>query len=353
MKKNSETANILKAASVYTGLIIGAGFASGQEINQYFVRFGSIGFIGMLISGLLFAACGWAVMDICVKNRFKTYIEFTNYVFGKKLAPVIDVLSVLFTFTLFCAMLSGAGAVAQEAEFLSFSSVTVITAALCFITFLFDLKGIVNMNLILTPIIVLGGIFFGIYSLLTEYRPAFFQLTAELLSMRDSFLVFALTYTSYNIITAISVLAGMPAVVTSRRIAKYSGLIGGACLTVLGLCFMLPLYANSSVVDGLSAPMLVVSEKYGMAMEAIYIMVLFSAILTTAVANGFAILERLAVFRRLPKTAIKLLVCVLGILFAHIGFSAFVSHIYPIFGYLGLFMMITVIITAVFRKKTQ
>ena len=45
---------VLQIAAVYVGTIVGAGFATGQEIVEFFSRFGFIGLIGILMSGYLF-----------------------------------------------------------------------------------------------------------------------------------------------------------------------------------------------------------------------------------------------------------------------------------------------------------
>ena len=39
---------------VIIGTLIGAGFASGQEINLFFYSYGKIGFIGLLISSIFY-----------------------------------------------------------------------------------------------------------------------------------------------------------------------------------------------------------------------------------------------------------------------------------------------------------
>ena len=45
-------------AMIYVGSIIGAGFASGREIWQYFGVFGKMGIIGLLLAGCLFIIFG-------------------------------------------------------------------------------------------------------------------------------------------------------------------------------------------------------------------------------------------------------------------------------------------------------
>ena len=46
---------ILLIASAFIGVIVGAGFASGQEVLQYFTSFGILGTLGAIITTALFA----------------------------------------------------------------------------------------------------------------------------------------------------------------------------------------------------------------------------------------------------------------------------------------------------------
>ena len=45
--------NILKIVMVIVGTLVGAGFASGREIYLFFAKFGKLGIVGILISGIL------------------------------------------------------------------------------------------------------------------------------------------------------------------------------------------------------------------------------------------------------------------------------------------------------------
>jgi len=48
-------ARILKIGFAFIGVIVGAGFASGQEILQYFTSFGTAGTLAAVVSTALFA----------------------------------------------------------------------------------------------------------------------------------------------------------------------------------------------------------------------------------------------------------------------------------------------------------
>lgn len=49
---------VLLIASAFIGVIVGAGFASGQEVLQYFTSFGMMGTFGAMITTALFTYVG-------------------------------------------------------------------------------------------------------------------------------------------------------------------------------------------------------------------------------------------------------------------------------------------------------
>lgn len=44
---------ILSVALAYVGIIVGAGLSSGQDLIQYFVSFGLVGLLGVLVLAVL------------------------------------------------------------------------------------------------------------------------------------------------------------------------------------------------------------------------------------------------------------------------------------------------------------
>lgn len=50
--------------SAFVGLIVGAGFASGQEVMQYFTSFGIWGTVGGLLATLLFIFLGYTFAQL-------------------------------------------------------------------------------------------------------------------------------------------------------------------------------------------------------------------------------------------------------------------------------------------------
>ena len=71
--KNKNQISAFEMAVVYVGTIIGAGFASGQEIFQFFVRFKMKGFWGLVITELLFIIFFYKIMELVYKYTLKYY----------------------------------------------------------------------------------------------------------------------------------------------------------------------------------------------------------------------------------------------------------------------------------------
>ena len=95
-------------AALYIGTIMGAGFASGREITDYFLLFGDKWKAGMLLSGMLFLIVSTAVTDIINQNGIKTYSEYLDVVMGGKSAVFTEWVSGLFFFVMFFAMTAAA-----------------------------------------------------------------------------------------------------------------------------------------------------------------------------------------------------------------------------------------------------
>ncbi|MDR1066350.1 MAG: hypothetical protein LBL35_02795 [Clostridiales bacterium] len=333
--------NVFKIAGVYTAIILGAGFASGRELLEFFVRYGRDGIFGLALAGVMFSVTGWAVLEICRVKKINDGSEFIEHVAGKKLGTAINASVSLFFFVLYSTMLSAAGAALYEAFGLpTFVGVTA-AGGLCFVTMLFDLDGIVNVNSFLAPFMVVGGIAVGVYAFLSS-SPAF---APEPIAAKGNWAASAVTYAAYNIVTSVTVLASISHMSRNKKTSFFSGVTGGLAMTALGAFMALPLFSAYGKAASFEIPLLAVLPKSGDLIKALYIIILMAAIYTTAVANGFAFTQMVS--RRSSQNVVflKAVVTIAAICAARIRFSSFVGKIYPAFGLAGI-----IVIVCVFRR---
>lgn len=107
--------DILKIIFVIVGTFIGAGFASGQEINVFFFSYGIKGFFGLILSISLIGVIIYKTLFIAWDNNIKSYKEFLMYIFRIKrknsfFIEIINIIINLFILSIFFIMIAGFGA---------------------------------------------------------------------------------------------------------------------------------------------------------------------------------------------------------------------------------------------------
>lgn len=94
MKKDG--VSTLKVAGAYIGTIVGAGFATGQEVLQFFTRFGAKGLIGLILTTIMFIIFGYIIMILGRELNAHSHLEIIRYSGGKILGRIIDYIITFF-----------------------------------------------------------------------------------------------------------------------------------------------------------------------------------------------------------------------------------------------------------------
>lgn len=100
------------------GSIIGAGFASGQEIYLFFYKYGKHGIYGLAICSLLMSCIIYKVLRIVHKKDINTYQEFLDEIFKKEankkkylsMSYINNIIINIFLVFTFFIMVAGFGA---------------------------------------------------------------------------------------------------------------------------------------------------------------------------------------------------------------------------------------------------
>ncbi len=331
MQKKAKS--LLKIAAIYLGTVLGAGFASGQEHLLFFVRFSWRGIVGCLISGFLFCLLGALILHRAYDLPQKTHKAYLQMIFSRKTAAVISFLTDVFLAVTFCVMLSGAGAFFKERLHVAPLWGILLTDFLCLLVFLFNLKGLSLLNLVLTPCMLFGMIYVCLHTFFGNATSAWLPQVHP----HGIFLPYAVFYVGYNLLTAAAVLVPAAALAPDKKTAAGGGTLGGFCLLLLAVlcCFALFIVPE---VHGSALPMLLLSKKAGEVAYFIYSAVIFMAMLTTAVSAGFSFTQRLVSLNLGEKMAV-FCVCIAAIPLSLVEFSVLIEKCYVGFGVLGVWLV--------------
>ncbi len=320
----------------YLGAVIGAGFASGQEIMQFFVAYGSYGFKGAILATLLFALSGGVLLYTAHRVKISNYQTMITHLMGPRAGIIVDGVMALFLFLGISTMLSASGAVFYEHLYLP-KSLGILLAYLVVGLVLFTgKKGLIMSYNFLVPLKLLLLLLISGYAafFLNNSQPT--SAAHIVLPARSEFWALSsLLYVAYNFALAMVVLTAYQPVTTCKdgiRGAVWGGLVLGimVVLTYLALHKYLPAVLQFEV------PMLYVAGQISITAKRVYTLVLWMGILTTATANAYGFAQRFARLTGISYSVSLFLCMTLALPVSGQSFSGLVGKIYPLFGILGV-----------------
>ena len=336
--------NWIKIVAIYIGTVIGAGFASGREIVEFFGVYGTKGLWGIYIAGILFSIFGSMLLLKIHDYKIKSLNELLERLFPKRFKVLIDILITISLYTGFSIMVSGSGALFKENLNLSYNMGIIVMIIFSFLVFLFSLEGFSTVNTILVPLLVIGIIFTSLY-LSRDGGYDMNVLHGKNLTSKGNFVTSSILYFGSNSLIIIVVFSSILPLISSKNTALMGGMIGGILLFLLAISLIKPILIYYEQVINLDIPMLYISSLVSEAYRKMYSIILWIAMFTTALANGFGFINKF----KIKNKFLILLFCISSIPIAKLGFSNLVSIIYPIFGILGCTMMLLVL----FLKPTK
>lgn len=341
--------DILKITFVIIGSLIGAGFASGQEIYVFFYSHGFNGIIGIIISSSLIGIVIYKTLKILERNNIYTYKEFLDVIIKSKkqnVRTLINFIVNLFILVTFFIMISGFGAYFEQQIGVNKIIGSIILAILCFIIFMTNIKGVIKVNGIIVPILIIFIIWVGIKMLgiinIVELKKYTLNTSNNWRYILESIL-----YSSYNSILLIPVIITLKNYISKKKIIKYIAILTTIIVSILAMIIYLILAKVDINIQYLEMPAVYVVSKLSNILEIIYGFIILSSIFTTAISLGNTFLQNICINKK-HYPQIALIMCITSIIISQIGFSNLIYILYPIFGYLGLIQIFKII-----RQKNE
>jgi len=337
----------LQIGAVFIGTVVGAGFASGQEIMQFFTCFGRAGMVTLVLSGLLFYIVAAAAIKSAARYKTYNYRDFIYSVAGKRLGFTFDILVTAFLLIGTSIMFSGSGALFEEGFGLPKLWGIAVMALLTLVIILQSLKGIMRINSIIVP--VLFAVVVAVLAS-TIMNSDIGSLTSRLSeNYRGSLLkpiVFFIFYCCYNTFLSIGVLAALPERTENLSVLKLGVFLGSMGLMLLSLMLNISLTLKSPQVFEYSIPMSYITSGFGKLVINTVNFCIWCEIFSTAVSNTFSLAKRLGAgkYMKYNQACFIMVTCCLPL--ALLEFKGLISFFYPLFGAFSMFMIMRLLYTS-------
>ncbi|WP_191561968.1 hypothetical protein [Metabacillus idriensis] len=333
---------VVQIAAVYVGTVVGAGFATGREIVEFFTQYGIYGILGILICGFFFIHLGAKMMIISKKIRANSYQDLNLFLFGKSFGPVINFFMLVVLFGVTSVMLSGAGAIFEEQLQLSRQMGVIVTIVLTIIAMSFGSKGLFSVNIVVVPLLIIFSLLIAISSFDVHKFSAFQHESGP----SFKWLISAISYAAFNLAMAEAVLVPLAQEVEDERVVKWGGIVGGATLTFILLSSHFALTTLPNVVS-FDIPMAEVMKTSAISFYLIFIMVIYGEVFTSVIGNLFGLERHLVRVVSIPRMYIILFLLSGAFFVSQIGYSSLIAFLYPLFGYMSIVFLVLLFIKKV------
>ncbi|MDY6055634.1 hypothetical protein [Micrococcus sp.] len=344
-------------AATFIGTTIGAGYASGQEILQYFVSFGPLGGTGaLLIAGTLFFLLCVIVLRLAQRLRTTDIHRIVNPTTSRIPTVFADVCITASLLGTLVIMLAGAGTALHSALGWPPLLGAALMAAACVVSVLAGISGLVRVQGVIVPMIIVVAVAVAAWGLLNP-GPAVDDVASLVNSspMIDHWWVSGLLYVAFNVQLAYAVLApiGQESSSSPRTLATGAAL-GAGGLVVMAGAIMAAMTAHAQLIGRADLPMVELAGTIGAWAAVVYTAVLLMAQFTTAVSclyGGVARLGALAPLHPVPAGAIAVATAAGATLLSSVGFSDLIGVVYPVLGYAGLVIILMLLATWLFERR--
>lgn len=324
----------LKWMFLILGTMIGAGYASGREIWQFF---GEESALGIIIFSLLLMFCIYVIMTLSYKFQTNHYMPILETLLGKKIAVLYDGMVFLFLFSTTMVMIAGGGAALEVLRLPYWGGIALIS--ICLVGLFFGEKnGLVVMNTMVIPLLLVF-----LLGLLIRYANGA-EHVLRVDWQKQSNWHAAFSFTSLNIVSLLAVLGGIGGSIKSKQEIWVASVGSGLVLGAVSFLYNQSLLQISHEIALYEIPLFALLKNYPFIITVAMSCLLLVAIYTTAASGVFGLVTRLKNKFRGPMWLLALIITCLMIPFTTLKFSTLIAILYPIYGILNLYVLAAILI---------
>lgn len=316
----------IRPAAGYVGAVVGAGFASGREVQHFFAAQGGWGLAGAALAGGLFALVGAIVLRAVARAGIRHHGALLRTLLGRVVGGAFDGVGTIVLAAGLVVVLAGGGALGGSVGHWPRLVGVMGLAGLLAATEILGSAVHATVNLAVVALIVVTAVL----AMLAGAQPP----PAASVSATLPWALAAVLYVAYNLVLGIAGLCVSADSGLTAGEAALGGLAGGAALGLLCAAIAWALRSGAGAEAELPLGAVLAPgywRSYG------YPATLLLALWTTGAATVRALGRRLA-----GGGWVGLLAIACAVPFAGLGLVRLVASVYPVLGFVGLPLVVAV-----------
>ena len=330
---------------------MGAGFASGREIWQFFGVFGTFGNIGIIFAAILFVTLGmmtgYIARTLGTSDMGKVVVPGGN----QKVISAIGYFMAILLYTAIVSMTAAGGALLNQLFGLPRVIGGILVTVLVILTVLGEFERVSKVFRHIMPVLFVTVVAVSILVITMPLEPSNLHAELEPSPLAPNWVIAALLYISVNMLGMIAVIAKSAVNAKNSRHGIGGAGLGGIFLGLLSFVLLAAMQKDMYYTQALDMPMLGFAGRVSPFLTVVYGLVLFCSIYSAATSNYYAFTTKI---KEGPhKKKLVILFAVLGFLMGLMGFKNVIGILFPIIGFLGFVVigMLIVNFFVVLKKK--
>ena len=331
----------MKWMFLIVGTTIGAGYASGRELWQFF---GHESGLAIILFAILFIISCYVIMVLSYQKQSRDYIPILRLIVGKRLTGVYDVMIFVYLFTTTVVMIAGSGATGQVFNFSYWWGIAFIVFALVAL-FIKGVNGLLMINQFILPLLIMGLLIVLLQFIFNEGL-LLFSHWDEQRNWASAF-----PFTALNILPLIAVIGAVGNKVKSKQEIWIACVGSGLILGSISYIYNSSLIQIADEILLYEIPLFAILKDYPIEMIIWMSLLLWFAIFTTAAAGVLGLVSRIQPYWEIPMGILVLGIVLPMIPLTLLGFSALISYTYPVYGILNLYVLSRLLCYPLWRKN--
>lgn len=344
-------------AFAFVGVVVGAGFASGMEAFQYFVAYGTAGMWGILLAGVVMSMAAIAFLTFGSYFLAGEHTRVFTQLSDTWSSRIMDWSAIACMFGVGFVMFAGAGANLEQAYGWPVWIGGFIMLAIMLSVGKLNVDRIATLIGFATPLLIIFVLVGSIWTFVNvdvnfADQSAWAQDNVARADAVPNWWLSALNHTGLNALCAVSMAIVIGGDNFDNKSVRVGGILAGAIYALMLGLLVFALFIQAKDINGDDMPLLTVIFNVNGALGQIMTWVIFIMVFNTCLGMIYALAKRLT--RDNPERfyLVYATACVVGFVLSFVGFKPLVANVYPVLGYLGLFV-IAVMVMRYFQLRKE
>lgn len=340
--------HMIRYAGAIVAYLIGSGFASGQEVMQFFTAYGPVwGTFGGCLTAAIMAGISVVVLRDAKQLELKDANKIFRYYCGNTLGCFFEWLMPIFLMGIYVIMLSGAGALLQEYYGLSPWAGRMLILMLSLATVLLGLEKLTDIIGRIGPVIIVMMVFVSVVCIIKN--PSGILLSTQnyksfqMAKATPFWWLSGIIYATFCGFTLMPFLAGIGKIFDSESECSKIGALGSFAFAGAALILNLGMAAYLPELHSKAVPTVYMADLFLSGLGLVYSLILLAGIYTTATPMLWSVVNKLCPDdKSLKFRIVAVILAVIAYFSGRLPFGALINFIYPYMGYLGIVVFVCV-----------